>query len=68
MKHIFSIFSLLIMFCLSAAAQEKIADGLEADKTVHNFGDIQLKSGPVSCTFTITNVSDKPAVIYSVVS
>ena len=68
MKHIFSIFSLLMMFCLSAAAQEKIADGLEADKTVHNFGDIQLKSGPVSCTFTITNVSDKPAVIYSVVS
>ena len=68
MKHIFSIFSLLMMFSICVGAQEKIADGLEVDKTVHNFGDIQLKSGPVSCTFTITNVSDKPAVIYSVVS
>ncbi|MBR5833447.1 MAG: DUF1573 domain-containing protein [Bacteroidales bacterium] len=68
MKHIFSIFSLLLAFFLSAGAQEKISEGLEADKTVHNFGDILLKSGPVSCTFTITNVSDKPAVIYSVVS
>lgn len=49
-------------------AQEKIGAGLEIDKTVHNFGDILLDSGPVSCEFTVKNIGDKPAVIYNVVS
>ena len=49
-------------------AQEKIGNGLEIDKMVHNFGDIMLDSGPVSCEFTITNKSGKPAVIYNVIS
>lgn len=52
----------------SISAQEKIGDGLEIDKTVHNFGDIMLDSGPVSCEFTITNKGNKPAVIYNVIS
>ena len=52
--------------CLTSAGQEKISDGLEIDKRVHNFGDIMLDSGPVSCTFTIKNVSEKPAIIYNV--
>lgn len=49
-------------------AQERLANGLEVDKTVHNFGDIMLGSGPVSCTFTFTNKGDKPAAIYNVVT
>ena len=49
-------------------AQEMIGNGLEIDKMVHNFGDIMLDSGPVSCEFTITNKSSKPAVIYNVIS
>ena len=49
-------------------AQEKISEALEIDKTVHNFGDILLDSGPVSCTFTIKNTGSKPAVIYNVTS
>lgn len=53
---------------LQASAQVKLADGIEVDRTVHNFGDIKLKSGPVSCTFTISNTSNAPAVIYQVVS
>lgn len=52
--------------CLTSAGQEKISEGLEIDKRVHNFGDIMLDSGPVSCTFTIKNVSEKPAIIYNV--
>jgi hypothetical protein len=35
---------------------------------VHNFGDIMLDSGPVSCEFIITNKGSKPAVIYNVIS
>ena len=29
------------------------------DKTVHDFGDIMVSDGPVTATFTATNVSDK---------
>ena len=56
------------MTSFQLSAQVKLGEGLEADKTVHNFGDIKLDSGPVSCTFTLTNTSDKPIVIYQVVS
>lgn len=68
MKHIASIISGFLLAIGMAGAQEKIGDGLEVDKMVHNFGDIKLNSGPVACTFTITNTSDKPSVIYNVVS
>jgi hypothetical protein len=57
-----------IFIAISSNAQEKIGNGLEIDKMVHNFGDIMLDSGPVSCEFTITNKSTKPAVIYNVIS
>ncbi len=47
-------------------AQTRLDNGIEIDKTVHNFGDILLGSGPVSCTFTLTNTGEKPVVIYNV--
>ncbi len=50
----------------AALAQEKLSNGVEFDKMTHNFGDIMLGSGPVSCTFTLTNNGSKAAVIYSV--
>ena len=53
---------------LSMLAQEKIGNGLEIDKRVHDFGDILLEQGAVSCTFTVVNKGSKPAVIYNVVS
>ena len=68
MKYLINIITAFILAIGVAGAQEKISDGLEVDKMVHNFGDIKLDSGPVSCVFTITNTSDKPAVIYNVVS
>lgn len=68
MKYLVSILSALLLAFGAAGAQEKISDGIEVDKIVHNFGSIMLGSGPVSCTFTITNKSDKPVVIYNVVS
>lgn len=63
---IFSIFASGLL--LRSATGQPIGNGLEIDKTVHDFGDIMLDSGPVSCTFTVTNKSDKPAVIYNVSS
>ena len=68
MKHLTSIISAILISFSFAFAQEKIGEGLEVDKTVHNFGDVQLNGGPVSCTFTLTNTSDKAAVIYNVVT
>ena len=38
------------------------------DKTVHDFGEISLKDGPVSCSFSLTNISEDPLTIYAVVS
>lgn len=65
-RYIFTTLLFMAGFCISSEAQEKIAEGLEIDKIVHNFGDIMLDSGPVSCTFTLKNTGSKPAVIYNV--
>ena len=62
-----AITALLLAFsCMAASAQTKITDGLVIDKTVHNFGDILLANGPVSCQFSLKNTGSKPAVIYNV--
>lgn len=68
MRHIFCIVACSLGCSVSGFAQEKIGNSLEVDKVVHNFGDIVHRSGPVSCTFTIKNTGEKPAVIYNVVS
>lgn len=69
MKKIHILLVLAALLCgQSIWAQEKISDAIEIDKTVHNFGDILLESGPVSCSFTLTNKGSKPAVIYNVTS
>lgn len=60
--------TLLLTIFTSANAQEKIGGVIELDKSVHNFGDLLLESGPVSCTFTIKNISQKPIVIYNAVT
>lgn len=71
MKKTATILAYIAGFILSgmtAGAQVKISENLEADRMVHNFGEIILGSGPVSCSFEIRNTGDKPAVIYNVVS
>lgn len=64
--YLITALSAVIVSIQSLHAQEKIGDSIEIDKTVHNFGEIMLGSGPVSCTFTITNTGDSPIVIYNV--
>lgn len=66
-RHIIAVIVLLLS-CFCAKAQHPVGNGLEFDKMVHNFGEIMLKSGPVSCTFTLKNTGSKPAVIYNVAS
>lgn len=69
-RLISTITALMLFICMMpyAHAQHKLENGLEFDKVTHNFGDILLNSGPVSCEFTVTNTSNKPVVIYNVVT
>ena len=72
-KRILSALTVMIMISVAASAQTKMngtattIDGMvEIDKIVHDFGDVITGSGPLSCTFTVKNISDKPLVIYTV--
>ena len=38
------------------------------DRIIYDFGDVTLGQGALTCTFSVTNISQKPAVIYNVVS
>lgn len=38
------------------------------DKTVHDFGDVSVADGPLTCTFTLTNNGKEPISIFEVVS
>lgn len=67
-RHIISMAATILLSCSFLMAQEKISPSVEIDRTVHNFGDILHDSGPVSCTFNLKNIGDKPVVIYNVVS
>ncbi len=53
---------------VTATAQVKVSGNIEMDSDVHDFGDILLGSGPVSCSFSVKNVGKEPVAIYSVVS
>ena len=59
---------LCIATAMTAAAQEKVGGTVEFDSMVHDFGDVLLSDGPLECTFTMKNISDKPVVIYNVVT
>ena len=59
---------LMLQAVFTAVAQETISENLDIDKAIHDFGDILMEDGPVSCTFTVKNTGATPAVIYNVVS
>ncbi len=68
---IMGLISFVAAVALSASglsAQEKLGNGIEFDKIIHNFGDVMMDDGPVSCTFTLTNKGGKPVVIYNVIT
>lgn len=55
-----------LLFHGSPAFQENTS--VRFDKTVHDFGDFGINDGSRSHTFTLTNNSDKPIVIQTVIS
>lgn len=58
--------AIAMSLCSDMNAQEKFGNIVEFDRTIHNFGDVMLSDGPLSCTFTVKNISAKPVAIYSV--
>jgi len=52
----------------SDAEAVQVGDVVEFDKTVHDFGDISVNDGPLSCTFTVKNIGKEPIAIYEVVT
>lgn len=74
MKKFFALLFLSILMMGNSFAQVKTAkdgtvtvDGiLKLDKVVHDFGDVMTDAGPLTCEFTVTNISDGPVVIFNV--
>ena len=70
MKRIIISLSILLFSCAALCAQEetfyKEADVIRFDKKIHDFGDVLIAEGPVSCIFTFTNISEQPIVIHNV--
>lgn len=63
--------------CISAVCHPQVkTDGKSAvieetaefDRTIWDFGDVMQSQGPLTCTFSVKNVSSSPIVIYNVVS
>ena len=68
MKRAVAVIFLLAALSWPAGAQTDFGGVARMDRTVHDFGDVAIKDGPVSCSFTLTNISDKDIIITSVVS
>ena len=49
-------------------SQTTVEGKVTVDKSVHDFGDIYIDDGPVSCTYTFKNVSNKPVLLLSAVT
>lgn len=45
-----------------------LGNPMKFDKTVHDFGQIGTKDGPVSCVFEVTNEGSEDFTIFAVVS
>ena len=51
-----------------AAESVLVGDCVEFDKTVHDFGDVSVTDGPLTCTFKVKNIGKEPVAIYEVVT
>ena len=72
MKRIFTLLCTLAVAMLVPAvsihAQSTYENIVSVDSEVHDFGDITVDQGPVSCTFTFKNISSKPILLLSAVA
>ena len=68
-KTVRIIFALCALLCAaSVSAQTVIDNTISIDKDVHDFGDFDVAAGPVSCTFTVKNISNHNVLILNAVT
>ena len=65
MKRFFFLTALFALLCapLPGRAWEQLCKSVSVDRTVYDFGDIVLNSGPVFYAFTLRNDGKKPILI-----
>ena len=72
MKKTIILLSAILLSAAGLHAQQetyfKEADVIRFDKKVHDFGDVLMAEGPVTCIFTFTNVGSQPLVVHNVIS
>ena len=70
MKKYIILLAAMVLSAAGLSAQDfyKEADVIRLDRKVHDFGDVLLAEGPVSCIFTFTNIGKAPLVIHNVIS
>ena len=66
MKKITILFTLVMLFALTATAQKTAQ--IKFDKTSHNFGTFSTKNPVQKCTFTFKNVGTAPLVIHQAIA
>lgn len=60
------LWTILLFGGLTLSAQDR--EPMRFDKTVHDFGDVSVTDGPLSCSFVLTNTGQEPISIFDVVS
>ena len=70
MKKYIILIAAVVLSVAGLSAQDfyKEADVIRFDRKVHDFGDVLIAEGPVSCIFTFTNIGKAPLVIHNVIS
>lgn len=70
MKKYIILLAAIVLSVAGLSAQDfyKEADVIRFDRKVHDFGDVLIAEGPVSCIFTFTNIGKAPLVIHNVIS
>lgn len=58
-----------MLFLSILAALALVQDGnIKWDKTIHDFGDVSVTDGPLTCTYSLTNTGKEPIAIFEVVT
>lgn len=72
MKRVLIFLSAFLLSLAGLSAQNdgffKENDVIRFDHKVHDFGDVLISEGPVSCIFTFTNTGSQPLVVHNVIS
>ena len=68
MRNLLAVALAVTLSAAGTKAQTQFGGLVELDRTVYDFGDIQTSQGPVSCSYTVRNISRQSVTILNVIS